>query len=116
MFTQHEFEFDSSIIHSDYDMMLKDEGYNAFMKTLIGLHAKGNIIKWIDQYPTVLDCLHDNYTDSGPFAEGFKEALQEASYSLKAINSGIDPLSGETYTGSKQHVLNLYIGLLQDNM
>lgn len=97
-------------------MMLKDEGYNAFMKTLIGLHAEGNVLKWLDFYPSVLDSLYENYTDTGPFAEGFKEALQEASYSIQAIQKSIDPLSGEESSCSKSHLLNLYIGLLKDNM
>ena len=115
--TQQEFKFDSSIIHQDHDAMLKDEGYNAFMKTLVGLHAKGNIIKWLDFYPTVFDSIYDNYTDNSPFAEGFKEALKEASYAFQEINQGIDPLSGEDgLEYHKNHLLNMYIGLLESNM
>ena len=114
---QQEFQFDSSIIHLDYDQMLKESGYNAFMKTLIGLHAKGNIMKWLDFYPTVLDSLYDNYTDNSPFAEGFKEALKEASTTIQEINLGIDPFSGEDgLEHDKNHLLNMYIALLQDNM
>ena len=114
---QQEFQFDSSIIHQDHDAMLKKEGHNAFMKTLVVLHDKGNIKKWLDFYPDFLDSLYDNYTDKSPFAEGFKEALKEASYAFQEINQGIDPLSGEDgLEHHKNHLLNMYIGLLEANM